>query len=157
MIKKRVTDDMILLDVEKINGYLCAVESINCAPNVAADYQCLLLDEKVTLLESVQDGIICGEDKYPVEYWHISLQQTDLESLKQAVRSWFFRLGHAENLADKLDDLAVGFIDLIQPYTYGAAIYRVEMAPPVWYAIGWEIFVVHTKYGALLFRFSFDG
>lgn len=157
MNKKHMTDDRILLDVEKINGYLCAVESINRAPNVAADYQCLLLNEKATLLESVQHAITVGEEKHPVDYWHISLQQTDLAGLKQGAQSWFFRLGDAERLADKLGELIFGFFDLIQPYTYGATIYRVDMIPPVWYAIGWDIFIVHSKYGAFLIKFSFDG
>lgn len=154
---KPMPKELVLLDVEKINGYLCAVESLNWAPNIAPDYECSYVEEKTTLLSSVQSVIVRHSDKHPVEHWHVSLEQISESEMIKIVEDWFFQLGIAAKYSDLLKDLVVGFKDLIQPYTVGSSIYRVNMIPPIWYAIRWDNFVIHSRHGALLFEFNFDG
>ncbi|EOW6515819.1 hypothetical protein ACOZX1_000995 [Cronobacter dublinensis] len=38
MSNKKLTNEQIQWDVEKINGYLCAVEAMNIAANIGVDY-----------------------------------------------------------------------------------------------------------------------
>ncbi len=153
---KPMSKELVLLDVEKINGYLCAVESLNREPNVAPDYECTYVEEKATLLSSVQSVIIRHSDEHPIEHWNVSLEQISENDMIKIVEEWFFQLGIATKHPDLLKNLVVGFRDLIQPYTIGSSIYRVNMIPPVWYAIRWDNFVIHSKHGSLLFEFNFS-
>ncbi len=153
---KPMSKELILLDVEKINGYLCAVESLNREPNVAPDYECTYVEEQATLLSSVQSVIIRHSDEHPIGHWNVSLEQISENDMIKIVEEWFFQLGIAAKHADLLKNLIVGFRDLIQPYTIGSSIYRVNMIPPIWYAIRWDNFVIHSKHGSLLFEFNFS-
>ncbi len=153
---KPMSKELVLLDVEKINGYLCAVESLNREPNVAPDYECTYVEEKATLLSSLQSVIIPHSDEHPIEHWNVSLEQISENDMIKIVEEWFFQLGIATKHPDLLKNLVVGFRDLIQPYTIGSSIYRVNMIPPVWYAIRWDNFVIHSKHGYLLFEFNFS-
>ncbi|HDN2512766.1 TPA: hypothetical protein P1K35_002969 [Providencia rettgeri] len=157
MKQKPMPKELVLLDVEKINGYLCAVESLNWAPNISPDYECTYVEEKTTLLSSVQSVIVRHSDKHPIEHWHVSLEPISEKDMIKIVEEWFFQLGVAAKNSDLLKDLLVGFKDLIKPYTVGSSIYRVNMTPPIWYAIRWDNFVIHSRHGSLLFEFNFDG
>lgn len=153
---KPMSKELVLLDVEKINGYLCAVESLNRETNVAPDYECTYVEEKATLLISVQSIIIRHSDEHPIEHWNVSLEQISENDMIKIVEEWFFQLGIATKHPDLLKNLVVGFRDLIQPYIIGSSIYRVNMIPPIWYAIRWDNFVIHSKHGSLLFEFNFS-
>lgn len=157
MKQKPMPKELVLLDVEKINGYLCAVESLNWASNISPDYECTYVEEKTTLLSSVQSVIVRHSDKHPIEHWHVSLEPICENDMIKIVEEWFFQLGVAAKHSDLLKDLLIGFKDLIKPYTVGSSIYRVNMTPPIWYAIRWDNFVIHSRHGSLLFEFNFDG
>ncbi|BBU96732.1 hypothetical protein [Providencia rettgeri] len=157
MKQKPMPKELVLLDVEKINGYLCAVESLNWAPNISPDYECTYVEDKTTLLSSVQSVIVRHSDKHPIEHWHVSLEPISENDMTKIMEEWFFQLGVAAKHSDLLKDLLVGFKDLIKPYTVGSSIYRVNMTPPIWYAIRWDNFVIHSRHGSLLFEFNFDG
>lgn len=54
---KRMCDEFIKLDVEKINGYLCAIESLNGADYPKVDYSFTHLKNTGSLLKSIEDYI----------------------------------------------------------------------------------------------------
>lgn len=153
---KKMTDEQIQLDVERLNGYLCAIEVMNAAPNMGFEYRFIRLPEKHTLqgsLESHIDGLYADT---VMAHWHISLEQVSENQLADSIRTWFFYAGKAEALEHVLNALPTGFMDMLKQLVYAPNIYRVAMSPPVWYATGWETFIFDTKNGFFLLEFNFD-
>jgi len=153
---KKMTDEQIQLDVEKLNGFLCAVEAINAAANTGLDYTFIRLPDKHTLLKSVESHIAAIHPDTVLANWHISLDQVSENQLAASINEWFFRFGKAATLNDALDALPTGFMDILKQLVYTPNIYRVTMIPPVWYATSWETFVFDSKNGYFLLEFNFD-
>lgn len=153
---KEMTEEQIQLDIEKINGYLSAIEMMNIAANICVDYTFIRLPQKHTLLESVESEIAQIYPDTIISNWHIKLEQICESQLSDSINIWFFRFGKAVVLSDELSDLCTGFMDMMKQLIYTPNIYRVTMRPPVWYAIDWEIFVFETKNGLFLLDFNFD-
>lgn len=156
MTSKTLTDEQIQLDVEKLNGYLCAIEMMNVAANTGVDYMFLRLPEKNTLLKSIESNIAAIYPDTVLANWHLSLEQVSESQLTNSINEWFFCFGEAAALNNELSSLPVGFMDLLKQLVYTPNIYRVTMIPPVWYATGWETFVFDSKNGVFLLEFNFD-
>lgn len=153
---QKLTDEQIQLDVEKLNGYLCAIEMMNVAANTSVDYMFLRLPEKSTLLKSIESNIAAIYPDTVLANWHLSLEQVSESQLAASINTWFFHTGKAASLNHELASLPVGFMDLLKQLVYAPNIYRVTMIPPVWYAISWETFVFDSKNGFFLLEFNFD-
>lgn len=156
MSNKKLTDEQIQWDVEKINGYLCAVEAMNIAANIDVDYAFARLPEKHTLRESVESKIAATYPDTVLANWHITLEPVPENQLRESIQKWFFRFGNAAQLSESLRSLPAGFMDILKPLLYTPAIYRIAMIPPLWYAIDWALFVFDTKNGLFLLEFNVD-
>ncbi|MFK3662111.1 hypothetical protein ACI2I2_16615 [Scandinavium sp. NPDC088450] len=153
---KKMTDEHIQLDVEKINGYLSAIETMNIADNIGVEYAFINLPQKLTLLQSIENNVA---NIYPgtiIANWHISLEEVNEHQLVDSLNTWFFCFGKAVTLKNELPALCAGFMDLLKQLVYTPAIYRVTMIPPVWYATDWETFAFDTDNGFFLLEFNFD-
>lgn len=156
MVFKKMTDEFIALDVEKINGYLCAIEAINTADNTGVEYKLIRLSEKETLLKSVESYISVTHPDTVLDYWHINLEQINEDHLSKSINTWLFRFGMAKKLHKKLISLQIGFMDVLKQLVYTPNIYRINMTPPIWYATDWEMFLFDSKNGFFLLEFNFD-
>ncbi|ARX35857.1 TPA: hypothetical protein U2R10_003558 [Proteus mirabilis] len=153
---KKMTEEQIQLDVEKINGFLSAIEMLNVADNIGVDYTFVRLPPERTLLKSVERNITAAYPDTIVANWHISLEQVNEKQLADNINMWFFHFGNAAILNDKLSALRPGFMDMLKQVVYAPNIYRVTMSLPVWYAINWDIFAFDTKNGFFLLEFNFN-
>lgn len=151
-----MTEEHIQLDVEKINGYLCAIEMLNDDTWAGVEYTFIRLAGKDTLLNSVERNIAATYPDTILANWHISLEQASENELIETIKRWFFYFGKAETLSNELNALPTGFMELLQQLIYPPNIYRVTMIPPVWYAVNWETFAFDTKNGFFLLEFSFN-
>lgn len=143
------------LDIERINGFLDAIGCANQEGEVYSDYTFVQLPKNATLLGSVSEHILKIYEKHPIDYWHLSLEQIDLNTLKQGIEKWFFLMGRAESLA-VFSNFVNHFMDLLAPFLASASIYRLNMIPPVFYAIDWAEFVISGKQGDYLLYFNFS-
>ena len=153
---ERMNDDFIRLDVEKINGYLCAIESLNIVDCPRVDYSFTYLQKTASLLKSVESHIAGAYPDTLLEYWHINLDKINENQFYDSINTWFFQFCKAEIMRNQLTSLQVGFADLLSQLVYPLDVHRVNMIPPVWYATHWETFLMDSKNGCFLLEFSFD-
>ncbi|MEQ1962606.1 hypothetical protein ABLB69_05400 [Xenorhabdus khoisanae] len=152
----KMLDENITLDIEKINGYLEAVGLMNHDDYVASDYFFVKLPDGKTLIDSVNTSILNDCDKFPIEYWHVTLEQISEEDLQAGIEKWFFRTDVAEKWKQSVPNLVPGLLDLLQSYVTTASIYKLNMTPPMWHAIRWDEFVLDSKHGRFLLGFNFS-
>lgn len=153
---KKMAEEQIQRDVEKLNGYLSAIEMMNITDNISVEYTFIRLPQERTLLKSVEKQIT---EIYPdaiIADWHVSLEQVSENQLFDNINIWFFRFGKAAALKNEFPALCAGYMDMLKKIIYAPNIYRVTMRPPVWYAIDWDTFVFDTKNGSFLQEFNFD-
>lgn len=144
-----------MADIERINGFLDAVGCINQEGEVYSDYSFLKLPYGMTLLDSINKNILDNYKKYPVEYWHLSLEPISVGELKKGIEKWFYRTSKAKR-NDWNENFVNAFMDLLMPFMGSASIYRLNMKPPIFYAIDWEEFVISGKQGDFLLYFNFS-
>ncbi|MBJ3779700.1 hypothetical protein JFY47_04035 [Enterobacter asburiae] len=153
---KRMSDEFIILDVEKINGYLCAIESLNGADYPKVDYSFTHLKNTGSLLKSIEGHIAATYPNTVLDYWHIKIENINKSQFRESIKTWFFRFGRAEVLRDQLKPLQDGFLALLNQLVYTPQIYRVNMIPPVWYATCWELILLDSDNGLFMLEFNFD-
>ncbi|EOX3825079.1 hypothetical protein ACPGAX_001332 [Enterobacter quasiroggenkampii] len=124
-----MSDELIKLDVEKINGYLCAVECLNRVNAPRVEYSFTHINNSGSLLKSVQDHIAAAYPNTVIDYWHIEIEGINENQFNDSIKSWFFLFGKAEVLCDQLKPLQDEFLDLLNqlvytpsylPYSYGS-------------------------------------
>jgi hypothetical protein len=153
---KRMSDEFIKLDVEKINGYLCAIESLNGVDYPKVDYSFTHLKNTGSLLKSIEDHIAATYPNTALDYWHIKIENISKSQFSDSIKTWFFRFGRAEVLRDQLKPLQDGFLELLNQLVHTPHIYRVNMIPPVWYATCWESILLDSDNGLFMLEFNFD-
>lgn len=153
---KRMSDEFIILDVEKINGYLCAIESLNEADYPKVDYSFTHLKNTGSLLKSIEDHIAATYPNTVLDYWHIKIENISKSQFRESIKTWFFRFGRAEVLCDQLKPLQDGFLALLNELVYTPQIYRINMIPPVWYATCWESILLDSDNDLFMLEFNFD-
>lgn len=156
MVLNNTTDQFLQLDIEKINGYLCAVEALNRPEYGGVEYTLILLQKKETLLKSMENYISTTYPHTVLDYWHINCEQLSDDEFSHRIRNWFSRFTSDETQANIFDNLECGFLDLLRPIVHIPNIYRVNMAPPIWYATDWETFILESNNAIVLLEFIFD-
>lgn len=152
----RMNDELIKLDVEKINGYLCAVECLNRVNALRVEYSFTHINNSGSLLKSVQDHIAVAYPNTVIDYWHIEIEGINENQFNNSINTWFFLFGRAEVLCDQLKPLQDEFLDLLNQIVYTPHIYRIHMVPPVWYATSWELILLDSLNGSFILEFNFD-
>ncbi|WP_223881511.1 hypothetical protein [Affinibrenneria salicis] len=89
---KKMADEQIQLDVEKLNGYLCAIKMMNAEAPTGVEYTFIRLPGKGTLLESIESNFAAIYPDTVLANWHISLDQVNENQLSTASMHGFFAL-----------------------------------------------------------------
>lgn len=144
------------LAVAHINGFLDAVSRINQSEQVNCYYFLTQLEERETLLTTVNENIAERYPHYSVETWNTSLEPVARDVLENSVGQWFSKFVDAKYQTFPLSSLKGAFLDMLSPFLVSASIYRINMTPPVFYAIDWEEFVIDGKLGKFLLSFEFS-
>ena len=106
---KRMSDELIKLDVEKINGYLCAVECLNRVNAPRVEYSFTYINNSGSLLKSVQDHIATAYPNTVIDYWLIEIEGINENQFNDSIKTWLFLFGRAEVLRDQLKPLQMNF------------------------------------------------
>lgn len=141
--------------VEKLNGFMNALGSMNMDTNRGSDYFIVELEHSKTLLSALTKYHSGLTDKYPPEYWHPQLTETHYQRLKDIALRWFFEHKAMQSLPLAIkSNVMAEFTDQINEMMGEYRIYELTTAPPVWYASTWDEFVFDAQYGRFLIHFS---
>ncbi|PHM36609.1 hypothetical protein [Xenorhabdus innexi] len=115
----------------------------------------LALSNEHELIDSLHPYFLSISDKYPAKYWHPKLKIVEEDELIKVVRQWFFEAEFFKKIPDlAAQNVIAGFYELLEPFITTASIYKLDIAPPVWYGCLWDDFVIENELGRFLLGFS---
>ncbi|AOI73651.1 hypothetical protein WI73_04120 [Burkholderia ubonensis] len=159
---------MTTTNIEYCNGFLDAMATLNCeVTDIYADYVLEALPPALDLNSSLRQHF---EDygKYKVkpakiftaDNWHIKVEdffEPSDQSMYKICEKWFFAsstLAQAPQERHYRRNVAIGFIDALESALGKFSARRVEITPPIWYAMEWENIAIESGNERYLLHFS---
>lgn len=141
--------------VEKLNGFMEALGTMNMDTNRGSEYMVIKLQDGARILPSLAVYHASLSDKHPPEYWYPKLNETNWARFETVAAKWFFDHKVMENLPEQMKKhLLAVFQDIIKEMLGEYQVYELITTPPIWYAAIWDEFVFYSKHGIFLFHFS---
>lgn len=141
--------------VEALNGFMDVLGTMNMDSNRISDYTIIKLSDDHNLMRSINTYHQSLTDKYPPGYWHPKLDIVQYETVNNIASRWFFEGREMQMLPQKIqNNVLAAFHDRIIECMGNFEVYKLDIAPPIWYASTWDEFIFDSQHGRYLLHFS---